>query len=167
MPIQAAANKLKAELETYGNPPIFPSDNDDYDNNKDKEEKDIIAKVGQKFKGNKSKLVQKGMLGKKELKQWEILAKMSIPEDEISSFADPVKWLEYFPPYGAQDLISFGTCIDWRRTFITTSACKFYDSFIRWQFNHLKKGDKVKFGKRANVFSPRDGQVCADHDRAK
>eukprot|EP00953_Heterococcus_sp_UTEX-ZZ885_P004973 3160-Heterococcus_DN1.PRE.8 len=39
-------------------------------------------------------------------------------------------------------------------------------SFIRWQFNTLKANDKVRFGKRANVFSVLDGQVCADHDRA-
>lgn len=26
--------------------------------------------------------------------------------------------------------------------------------------------DKVKFGKRANVYCVLDGQVCADHDRA-
>jgi hypothetical protein len=25
---------------------------------------------------------------------------------------------------------------------------------------------RVRFGKRANVFSVLDGQVCADHDRA-
>jgi leucyl-tRNA synthetase len=30
----------------------------------------------------------------------------------------------------------------------------------------LKEGNRIKFGKRANVFSIADGQVCADHDRA-
>lgn len=28
------------------------------------------------------------------------------------------------------------------------------------------EGNRIKFGKRANVYSPIDGQVCADHDRA-
>ena len=99
------------------------------------------------------------------MRQWDILSKM-VPSDEIADFQDPIKWLEYFPPYGALDLQAFGTAIDWRRSFITTSANPFYDAFIRWQFNHLKEGNRIKFGKRANVYSPLDGQVCADHDRA-
>lgn len=30
----------------------------------------------------------------------------------------------------------------------------------------MQADGKVKFGKRANVYSVLDGQVCADHDRA-
>ncbi|CAN0396175.1 unnamed protein product, partial [Laminaria digitata] len=87
-------------------------------------------------------------------------------EDEIPSFTDPMKWLQYFPPRGRDDLHKFGTAVDWRRSFVTTSVNPYYDSFVRWQFNTLKADDKVKFGKRANVYSVLDGQVCADHDRA-
>lgn len=63
----------------------------------------------------------------------------------------------------------------------------YYDSFVRWQFNTLKKRNKIAFGARyaaglasarilirhrsfpcSNaVFSPIDDQPCADHDRAK
>lgn len=75
----------------------------------------------------------------KVVRQWNILSKM-VPLEEIPEFQDPLKWLEYFPPYGALDLQAFGTAIDWRRSFITTSANPFYDAFIRWQFNHLKEG---------------------------
>ena len=39
--------------------------------------------------------------------------------------------------------------VDWRRTFITTDANPFYDSFVRWQFIRLKERDKVQFGKRS------------------
>ncbi len=42
----------------------------------------------------------------------------------------------------------------------------YYDAFIKWQYNRLREGNRIKFGKRANVFSIIDGQVCADHDRA-
>jgi len=38
--------------------------------------------------------------------------------------------------------------VDWRRTFITTDANPYYDSFVRWQFIRLKERDKVQFGKR-------------------
>jgi len=174
MPIQAAANKLKNELLKYGNPPVFPSEEEEAAElaaieakkaaTKNDKDDDVANQVGKTFKGSKAKLVAKGMSGKKTVRTWDIL-KMMVPEDQIAEFADPVKWLEYFPPLGAKALSRFGSCIDWRRSFITTSQCKFYDAFIRWQFNHLYKGNKVRFGKRANVFSPIDGQVCADHDR--
>ena len=38
-------------------------------------------------------------------------------------------------------------------------AARYYDKFIQWQFRLLKKQDRIKFGKRANVYSPKDGQV--------
>jgi leucyl-tRNA synthetase len=170
MPIQAAANKLLDEIEKFGNPPKFPveepKNNDIEENNRklESEEKSAESAIAAKSKGKKSKLIVKGQAGK-TMRQWEILAQM-VPVDEIASFVDPTKWLNYFPPYGASDLKAFGCAIDWRRSFITTSANPYYDAFIRWQYNRLKEGGRIKFGKRANVYSILDGQVCADHDRS-
>lgn len=56
--------------------------------------------------------------------------------------------------------------VDWRRTFITTDANPFFDSFVRWQFIRLKERNKIEFGKRYTIYSPKDGQPCMDHDRA-
>jgi leucyl-tRNA synthetase len=56
--------------------------------------------------------------------------------------------------------------VDWRRSFITTDVNPYYDSFIRWQFNHLYKRNRIQFGKRYCIFSPKDDQPCMDHDRA-
>lgn len=56
--------------------------------------------------------------------------------------------------------------VDWRRKFITTDANPFYDSFIRWQFYHLKERNKIMYGKRYTIFSPLDKQPCMDHDRS-
>lgn len=112
MPIQAAANKLRDEIALYGNPPLFPIEADDAEPVV-VEEKSAEAAVAAKSKGKKSKLVAKGAAGK-AMRQWDILAKM-VPLDEIPSFADPLKWLTYFPPYGASDLQAFGCAIDWRR----------------------------------------------------
>ena len=56
---------------------------------------------------------------------------------------DPEHWLEYFPPLCQQDLAGFGTSVDWRRSFITTKANPFFDSFIAWQFRQLKVGRRV------------------------
>lgn len=56
--------------------------------------------------------------------------------------------------------------MDWRRTFITTDANPYFDSFVTWQYRHLKERNKVKYGKRYTIFSPLDQQPCMDHDRS-
>jgi len=58
-----------------------------------------------------------------------------------------------------------GVAVDWRRSFITTDVNPYYDSFVRWQFETLREKKKVAFGKRYTIYSAKDGQPCADHDR--
>ena len=41
-----------------------------------------------------------------------------------------------------------GCGVDWRRSFITTDVNPYYDSFVRWQFNTLKRLGKVVKDKR-------------------
>ncbi len=48
---------------------------------------------------------------------------------------------------------------------MTTPANPYYDAFVRWQINKLYKLDKIKFGERYTIYSPKDGQPCMDHDR--
>jgi leucyl-tRNA synthetase len=163
MPIQAAATKLREELATYGCPPVFPVPAADDLPPAPVEEKSAAEQIAAKSKGKKSKLAVKGHVA--TVRQWDILA-MMVPLEEIPEFVNPVKWIEYFPPFGATDMQSFGCAVDWRRSFVTTSYNQFYDAFVRWQFNKLREGNRIKFGKRPNVYSPKDGQVCADHDRA-
>jgi leucyl-tRNA synthetase len=91
---------------------------------------------------------------------------LGIPVEEIHKFADPSHWLHVFPQLCEADLRRVGARIDWRRSFVTTDANPFYDSFVRWQMNNLKALNKVKFGKRFTVYSPKDGQACLDHDRS-
>jgi leucyl-tRNA synthetase len=86
---------------------------------------------------------------------------------------DATHWLRYFPPLAKQDLMAFGTSVDWRRSFITTSVNPYYDSFIQWQFRQLK----VRFSVRPapppspppsplpppppdSVTDPRSARVC-------
>jgi len=166
MPIQAAANKLKEEIALYGCPPVFPAEVEDAAPETPKEDKAAEQAVGGKFAGKKSKLVQKGQASNKPMRQWDILTKM-VPLEEIPQFADPMKWLNYFPPLGVEDLKEFGSAIDWRRSFITTSVSPVYDAFIRWQFNVLHRGNRIRSGFRPNVYSVKDKQVCADHDRSR
>jgi len=166
MPIQAAANKLKEELAMYGCPPIFPASDKAASSQAPEEvveEKSAEQAIAAKSKGKKTKLLVKGQTG--TTRQWNILS-MMVPVEEIPSFSDPMKWLNYFPPLGVSDLQAFGAAIDWRRSFITTSVNPAYDAFIRWQFNALLKGNRIRSGYRPNVYSAKDKQVCADHDRS-
>jgi leucyl-tRNA synthetase len=57
--------------------------------------------------------------------------------------------------------------VDHSRSFITTEVNPYYDSFIRWQFTLLKERGYIKYGKRASIYSPKDKQMCADHDRSE
>ena len=105
------------------------------------------------------------------LKQSEILKQMGIfPEnvsqEEIKRFGDAIHWINFFPNLGMNDLKDFGLSADFTRSFVTTEIQKFYDKFIEWQFLKLKQEGKIKFGKRQSIFSIRDDQPCADHDRS-
>ncbi|WPT12113.1 Leucine--tRNA ligase, cytoplasmic [Picochlorum sp. SENEW3] len=159
MPIKACADKLAREIKTYGCPPVFPEE----DAEMSEAEADTAKVDPTKFVAKKSKaLAKKG----KGASQWEILKMSGIPEDEIPKFADPLYWLEFFPPLAMRDIKAMGCGVDWRRSFITTDMNPFYDSFVKWQFHTLLKAGKVVKDKRYAVFSPIDGQPCADHDRA-
>ncbi|XP_013185912.2 leucine--tRNA ligase, cytoplasmic [Amyelois transitella] len=157
MPIKACADKLKREIELYGCPPVFPKEEEVVE----EDQGDILTK--DKSKGKKSKAVAKAGTAKY---QWQIMRSLGISDEEIKEFADELHWLEYFPPRAVEDLKEMGVHVDWRRKFITTDANPFFDSFVRWQYNHLKDRKKIMFGKRYTIFSPLDKQPCMDHDRS-
>ncbi|KAM5555230.1 leucine--tRNA ligase, cytoplasmic [Rosa sericea] len=90
-----------------------------------------------------------------------------LSDSEISEFQDPEKWLKFFPPCGVEDLKAFGLGCDWRRSFITTDMNPFFDNFVKWQVRKLKSKGKIVKDVRYTIFSPFDGQPCADHDRAR
>lgn len=114
-----------------------------------------------------------------------------VPREDIKKFANTAHWLTYFPPIARDDITAFGGRVDWRRSFITTPANPYYDAFVRWQMNKLKKLDYIsarflfsflralessctdddilvctEFGKRYTIWSARDNGACMDHDRA-
>ena len=232
MPIKACADRLRGEIEEYGNPPQFPDED-----TKEPDPEPAAAGAAPptdptKFKATKGKVTSKKGKG---ATQWDILRNSGIPENEIHQFQcatsaphsacdcvpaahaappcallfsalsihtpaasviwrrvgtlthtcrpltttaaclqvtytprlrrDPLHWLRYFPPIAQRDLSTLGCGIDWRRAFITTDANPYYDSFVRWQLTTLKAQGKVVKDKRYAVYSPKDGQPCADHDR--
>lgn len=168
MPIKACADKLVREIEMFG--PLFEGCPQTAVTNGEPPEEPPAPTQQQtkedvtKFSAKKSKAAAKQVMVKY---QFQIMLAIGIPLEDIQKFADPQHWLQYFPPLCQRDLTSFGCRIDWRRSFVTTDANPYYDSFVRWQMNRLRELGKIKFGKRYTVYSPKDGQACMDHDRSE
>lgn len=170
MPIKACADKLVDDVKKFGqNFENYHEDEEDDDPEPNSvpvaptqgvSVKDDITK----FKSKKGKAAAKTV---KANYQFQTMLAMGIPKEEIHKFSDANYWLEYFPPIAQQDLIDFGARIDWRRQFVTTDANPYYDAFVRWQMNRLHELNKILYGKRYTIYSPKDGQPCMDHDRAK
>ncbi|GJM91218.1 hypothetical protein PR202_ga07574 [Eleusine coracana subsp. coracana] len=163
MPIKASADKLAREIQQYGNPPVFPATEDVIFEVVDNQADQAVAVAPDKFKSKKSKAASKAGVQKF---QWEIMKGFGLSDEDIAKFQDPYHWLTYFPPLAKEDLKAFGLGCDWRRSFITTDMNPFYDAFVRWQMRKLKKMGKVVKDMRYTIYSPLDGQPCADHDRA-
>jgi len=145
MPIKACADKLCREMEEFGFPPKFP------ENVEKKDTSTMKSKVAAKTGGLEY--------------QWQIMQALGLSDDEIKNFGSAHYWIEYFPKHCMADLKMMGLKVDWRRSFITTDANPYYDSFARWHMTTLKERGKVKFGKRFTIYSIKDGQPCMDHDR--
>ncbi|TNN40310.1 Leucine--tRNA ligase, cytoplasmic [Liparis tanakae] len=141
---EACADKLKREMELYGNPPQFPDEDEEQTKEQPEVSDEFIIK--DKAKGKKSKAVAKSGTA---TFQWDIMRSLGLKDEEITKFASAEHWLEYFPPMAVKDLKLMGVKVDWRRSFITTDVNPFYDSFVRWQFITLKERKKIKFGKSA------------------
>src|SRR3989344_3328945 len=103
----------------------------------------------------------------KEPTQIETLRKMEVPEKEITKFANPEYWCDYFPKETLKDIKSMGFAVDERYTFRTTYLNPPYDAFIRWQFNRLKEKSYIKKGKHPVIWCPKDNVPVGDHDRSE
>ena len=168
MPIKACADKLTEDVRKFGQ------------NFEKYEDKDLggVGQTGQapaptqaqtkdditKFTSKKGKAAAKTV---KMKYQFQIMLALGIPREEIHKFSDANYWLKYFPPICKDDLNNFGARIDWRRSMTTTDANPYYDAFVRWQMNRLKDLNKIQYGVRYTIYSPKDGQPCMDHDRTE
>ncbi|GLU20675.1 hypothetical protein SLE2022_368630 [Rubroshorea leprosula] len=162
MPIKASADKLAREIQLFGNPPVFSHEVEEPSNPKE-ESQEANEGVPDRFKGKKSKAAAKSG---GQMFQWEIMRSFGLSDSEIARFQNPYEWLKFFPPLAVEDLKAFGLGCDWRRSFITTDINPFFDSFVRWQMRKLRAMGKIVKDVRYTIYSPLDGQPCADHDRA-
>lgn len=150
MPISAASLKLREEL------------NGKYTREQlEQQYRDRLKAIGLKDEDREKFFKEHPMT------QYEIMLGNHVNPAEMDQFFEPKNWLTYFPPKGEQDLRKFGLAVDFRRSFITTSLNPYYDSFIQWQFRKLQKLGYLQFGKRPSIYSEKDQQMCADHERAE
>ncbi|KAL8666425.1 MAG: hypothetical protein Q9202_001448 [Teloschistes flavicans] len=165
MPIKACADKLTDDVRKFGQ--NFENYEDEQADGGEQLPAPTQAETKEditKFTSKKSKAAAKGV---KLKHQFQIMLALGIPREEIHKFADANYWLQYFPPLCKRDLNNFGARVDWRRSFVTTDANPYYDAFVRWQMNRLKELDKIQYGSRYTIYSPKDGQPCMDHDRTE
>ena len=169
MPIKACADKLVEDVRKFGQ--NFENYHEDEPEETQTNGVPIAPTQGVNVKDDITKFKsKKGKQAAKTVKtnyQFQTMLSMGIPKEDIHKFSDSSYWLEYFPPLCKEDLIGFGCRIDWRRQFVTTDANPYYDAFVRWQMNRLKELNKILYGKRYTIYSPKDGQPCMDHDRTK
>ena len=168
MPIKAAADKIKNEIAMFGqNFENAPKDDDE-----DADSAPIPAPTQNVPKTDVTKF-KNTKRGKAALKgagaryQFQTMLSMGVPMEEIHRFADSVEWVKYFPQLWRRDMTALGCGIDWRRSFCTTDLNPYYNSFVEWQMRKLKAAQRIQFGKRYTVYSPKDGQACLDHDRSQ
>ncbi|KAL6717375.1 cytosolic leucyl tRNA synthetase [Lecanora helva] len=165
MPIKACADKLRDEVQKFGQE--FGGYQEEIVAEADQAPAPTQAQTKEditKFTSNKSKAAAKTV---KMKYQFQIMLALGISKEEIHRFADAHYWLKFFPPICKNDLNNFGARIDWRRSFVTTDANPYYDAFVRWQMNRLRELDKILYGIRYTIYSPKDGQPCMDHDRTE
>lgn len=162
MPIKACADKLQDDVQKFGQ---------NFERYQDDEEQVVAAPTQAQTKEDITKFSsKKGKAAAKTVKmkyQFQIMKALGIPLEETHKFADADHWLHYFPPICQHDLNAFGARVDWRRSMVTTNANPYYDAFVRWQMNRLRDLNKIQYGVRYTVYSPKDGQPCMDHDRTE
>ncbi|KAG8646038.1 leucine--tRNA ligase, cytoplasmic [Manihot esculenta] len=163
MPIKASADKLRREIQQFGDPPDFAKEEEKQVESQPEPDDGRGSLPVDKFKGKKSKAASKSG---GQMFQWEIMRSFGLSDGEISKFQDPYEWLGFFPPLAMEDLKAFGLGCDWRRSFVTTEINPYFDSFVQWQMRKLRSMGKIVKDVRYTIYSPLDGQPCADHDRA-
>ncbi|EAN31944.1 leucine--tRNA ligase [Theileria parva strain Muguga] len=161
MPIMACADKIKNELHESS---IGLMNNHKNMANYVHENEESNVKDVTKFTSSRSKLKAKSGTN---MTQMEIMKQMNISDEDIPKFADPDHWLTYFSPLAIQDMKLLGLSVDWRRSFITTARNPYFNLFVEWQFDRLKKLNKLLYGCRPSILSRITMQPCADHDRSE
>ena len=88
-----------------------------------------------------------------------------VPEEEIEKFVDPAYMARYYTAVNREAIKRFGTSVDWRREFHTSSLNEEFSKFVTWQYLRLREKDYVTKGTHPVVWCPKDQSPTGDADR--
>ena len=88
-----------------------------------------------------------------------------VPETDLKKFVDPVYMAEYYTSVNRDAIKRFGTSVDWRREFHTTSFNPEFSKFVTWQYLRLREKGYVTLGTHPVVWCPKDQSPTGDADR--
>ena len=88
-----------------------------------------------------------------------------VPEEEIRKFVDPAYMARYYTAVNREAIKKFGTSVDWRREFHTSSLNEEFSKFITWQYLRLREKGYVTKGTHPVVWCPKDQSPTGDADR--
>ncbi|MBU7004336.1 MAG: leucine--tRNA ligase, partial [Theionarchaea archaeon] len=86
-----------------------------------------------------------------------------VSHEDIESFKDPEKIVEYFSEKILESFQAIGLSIDWRRSFMTKDAP--YTRFIEWQFHKLNEGGHLVKGSHPVIWCDSCGNAVGEADR--
>lgn len=89
--LQAASDKIVREMEMFGE----NFERYQFDTTDEKDDSRSVTTHGAPEKAKKSKVAAKST---GHTYQFQIMEAIGVPRMEIKKFADPLYWLEYFPP---------------------------------------------------------------------
>ncbi len=93
------------------------------------------------------------------------LSEYEKPEDIdriLESFKEPQNIADYFSRVIIKDFMDLGYSIDWSRKF--TSADRFYQEIVKWQFNQLNEKGLIKKGSYPILYSIKDENAVGEDD---
>ena len=85
-----------------------------------------------------------------------------VADQDIRTFAEPVKIAEYFHKEIRAGMIEMGYSIDWRREFTTIDPV--YQKFIEWQISSLREKGLIIQGSHPVGWCPKDANPVSQHD---
>ncbi len=88
-----------------------------------------------------------------------------VPEAEIRKFVDPAYMAQYYTAVNRDAIKRFGTSVDWRREFHTSSLNQEFSKFVTWQYLRLREKGYVTKGTHPVVWCPKDQSPTGDADR--
>ncbi len=83
--------------------------------------------------------------------------------EDIESFKDPERIVEYFSRRIRSNFEDIGLSIDWRRSFMTKDRP--YTKFIEWQFSNLDAGGHLVKGSHPVIWCDSCGNAVGEADR--